>query len=84
LEFIFFPSFRITILYFDPFLSFLSSVVTGLKEGQETSFLPLHEVIKIVNNNKMKIVFLYILNLKENYFSNIILNNEEKQEKQEK
>ena len=53
-------------------------------EGQETSFFPLQEVIKIVNNNKMKIIFLYILNLKENYFSNIILNNEEKQEKQEK
>ena len=42
------------------------------KEGHETSFLPLQEVIKIVNNNKMKIVFLYILNLKEIYFSNII------------
>ena len=71
-------------MYFDPFFSFLFSFTTGSKEGQETSFLPLQEVIKIVNNNKMKIVFLYILNLKENYFSNIILNNEEKQEKQEK
>ena len=41
-------------------------------EGQEIFFLLLQEVIKIVDNNKMKMCFLYIIDVKVIYFSNII------------
>jgi len=70
---ILFPSFKITMLYFD-FLSDFSLFTSFIwsKEGQFTSFLLLQEAIIIVNNNKMKIDFLYITEIKEIYFSKII------------